>query len=481
MKNNKIDLKKRTIFIAIAMVAVLIIVLYFITLIMPFDKFEQLQRKEAEKNILRASEVISNIQLNMEITSRDWAYWDDSYAFVKNEYPDFVDINLTDWVFENIGLNFILFIDNDGNFIYKKFYDFKNKKETQFPKDFFEYFQPGSIILEHQNIEEGTTGIINTDSGPLLIVSQPILKSDKSGPEAGLMIWGLYVDEAIVQKLIKSVNADIELINIKNQFGDDVSVDKDTSVMLSKYDNDTKIFIENVDGNYIAASILYNDILGKPAFIIRSTMPREIYKQGQTQMNYIVLLITIAIILVTTIFIIVMFHQIKYNEARLTYIAEHDELTGIPNRRFFEDMLSRAISKAKRGTKSFIIFLDIDNFKFINDNYGHCFGDKVLSGISEHIQKNLRKEDVLARFGGDEFIILFEQNSILKAINIAERLREYIKQYSIEIGSESFHFSVSMGLSSVGLNDSVDTIITRADKAMYLSKGNGKDQLTVLK
>jgi diguanylate cyclase (GGDEF)-like protein len=480
MNINKIDIKKRTIYIAISMVVVLMVVLYLITLIMPLDKFEQLQRKEAEKNMLRVSEVISNIQINLEITSRDWAFWDDSYAFVKNEYPDFESANLSDWVFENIGLNFILFMDNDGNYIYKKFYDIQNKKEVPFPKGFFEYFQPDSNFLKHDKIEVGNTGIINTDSGSLLVTSQPILKSDMSGPEAGSMIWGLYADEMIVQKLIKSVNVDIELINIKPQFGNLVSMDDNTLILLSKFEDSSKIFIENLDNKNVAGNMLFNDILGKPAFIIRSIMPREIYEQGQTQMNYLILLISAAIILVTTIFIIVMFNQIKYHETRLSYLAEHDELTGIPNRRFFEDMMIRAISKAKRGTKSFLIFLDIDNFKYINDTHGHHFGDKVLIGISSHIQENLRREDVFARFGGDEFIILVEQESIIKAINLAERLREYIKQYSIDIGPENFHFNVSMGLVSVEPNESVDKIISRADKAMYLAKENGKDQLAVL-
>lgn len=460
------------------MVVVLIIVLYLITLIMPLDKFEQLQRKEAEKNMLRISESLDNIQINLNSISKDWASWDDAYAFVKGENSDFAEINISDWVFENLDLNFILFIDDKGNLIYKNFYDLKNKVEIPFPEGFLEYFGPGSSLLKHEDTKE-KTGIINIVSGPLMICSQPILKSDESGPEAGSMIWGLYVDETIVQKLIKSVNVDIELINIKPHSGNLVSINDNTSTLLSKFKDGSKIFIENIDRKNVAGNMLFNDILGKPAFIIRSIMPREIYEQGQTQMNYLILLISAAIILVTTIFIIVMFNQIKYHETRLSYLAEHDELTGMPNRRFFEDMMVRAISKAKRGTKSFLIFLDIDNFKYINDTHGHHYGDKVLTGISSHIQENLRKEDILARFGGDEFIILVEQESIIKAINLAERLREYIKQYSIDIGPENFHFSVSMGLVSVEPNESVDKIISRADKAMYLAKENGKDQLAV--
>ena len=474
------SIRKKTIYIAGSMVVILIMVLYSITRFVMLDKFEHLQVKEAEKNMLRVEEVLKNKQDNLYSMSLDYSLWDDNYAFMKGEYPDFIGVNLQNNVFDNLGLNFALFIDSGGNIIYKKFYDLINSSEAAFPEDLLKHFRPGSGFLKHGDNEDSKSGIINLDSGPLLAVSQPVLKSDKSGPIAGSMVWGFYIDESVVQSINTTVHNNVELIKIKPQAVGEVALDDKTADLLSKFKDGSNLYIENISSKNISGNILVNDFYGKPSLILRSVMPRDIYNQGQESLNYLILLISAAIIIVTAVFSIIVNKLVKNHEAKMNYVAEHDELTGIPNRRFFEDFMLRALSKAKRGKKSFLLFFDIDNFKFINDRYGHHFGDKVLIGISGHLQKTLRKEDLLARFGGDEFIILLEHDDMKKAKNMAERLRAYINQYDMTIGSENFHFSVSMGLVAVEPDESVNEILARADRAMYSAKQNGKDQLVVL-
>jgi diguanylate cyclase (GGDEF)-like protein len=475
-----VNIRKKTIYIAGSMVVVLIIILYSITRFVMLDRFEQLQVKETEKNMLRISEVLKSKEEALYSISYDWAMWDDNYAFMNGEYPDFIEVNLTDDVFNNLGLNVTLFIDSGGNIVYKKFYDLINLSETALPEDLLKNFQPGSGFLQHENNEDSKSGIINLDSGPLLVVSQPVLKSDKSGPIAGSMVWGFYLDETVVKSISSTVKNDVELIKIKPQSASEAALGDNTVALLSKFKDGANLYLENISNKNISGNLLVNDFYGKPSLILRSVMPRDIYNQGQESLNYLILLISGAILIVTAAFIIVIGKIIKNHEAKMNYAAEHDELTGIPNRRFFEDFILKAISKAKRGKKSFLIFFDVDNFKFINDTYGHHFGDKVLIGISGHLQKTLRKEDLLARFGGDEFTILLEHDDMKKAKSMAERLRKHINEFDITIGSDNFHFSVSMGLVEIEPDESVNEILARADRAMYSAKQNGKDQLVVL-
>ena len=96
------SIRKKTLYIAGSMVVILIIVLYSMTRFVMLDKFEHLQAKETEKNMLRVSEVLKNKEEALYSMSLDWSYWDDNYAFIKGEYPDFVDVNLTNDVFDNL-------------------------------------------------------------------------------------------------------------------------------------------------------------------------------------------------------------------------------------------------------------------------------------------------------------------------------------------------------------------------------------------
>jgi diguanylate cyclase (GGDEF)-like protein len=199
-----------------------------------------------------------------------------------------------------------------------------------------------------------------------------------------------------------------------------------------------------------------------------------------SRINVVHILLTVTIVLIVTGFSFVINNIINKHEVTINHISNHDELTGMPNRQYFEEKLASAITRAGRGKKSFIAFFDIDDFKIINDHYGHNFGDKVLVDLSKHLSKNVRNTDTIARFGGDEFILLIEQDEINKAKIIAERLRVFIDQYNIDIDNINFKFRVSMGLVEIEPDETVNEILARADRAMYMAKENGKDQLVVL-
>ena len=118
----------------------------------------------------------------------------------------------------------------------------------------------------------------------------------------------------------------------------------------------------------------------------------------------------------------------KQAEVQLKYLATHDYLTGIPNRYSFEKSLKKAVAKAKRGEKSALLFIDIDNFKLVNDTKGHAVGDDLLISVANAIMKHLRESDYLARLGGDEFGVLLEGVTVDEARIVAEKLRQLIEK-----------------------------------------------------
>ena len=167
----------------------------------------------------------------------------------------------------------------------------------------------------------------------------------------------------------------------------------------------------------------------------------------------------------------------KNQEKEIHSLAFYDALTSLPNRRLFENNLHDSISRAKRHKeKVAIIFMDMDNFKVINDTYGHKVGDKFLQEVTSRIKSVIREEDTLSRIGGDEFILLIEEvNGIEDAAHAAERVIEQVRK-PFDIERNKFFSAVSLGI-SIYPDDSehYDTLLEYADKAMYHVKNSGKN------
>ncbi|MEG8229929.1 PleD family two-component system response regulator [Candidatus Rickettsia tasmanensis] len=164
-------------------------------------------------------------------------------------------------------------------------------------------------------------------------------------------------------------------------------------------------------------------------------------------------------------------------------LAAKDGLTGLFNRRYFDIHLKQMIEKAnKESIKLYLLMCDIDNFKHVNDTYGHQAGDKVLTIVSRILKNTLRVTDLIARFGGEEFTILLTDIDISKAIETAERVRVKIEymDFHIEDQIEPLKTTISIGVTQYKKEESIESFIERADKAMYEAKTTGKNKVVKL-
>ena len=170
----------------------------------------------------------------------------------------------------------------------------------------------------------------------------------------------------------------------------------------------------------------------------------------------------------------------KDNMADLSFIASHDFLTGLYNRRSFTEEADKELARVDRyGGELSIIMLDIDFFKKVNDTYGHIVGDEVLKRLSNVISNNLRATDTFGRLGGEEFCILLPQTTIENAKNFAEKIRKIVEIVPFYWEKGKFNITISLGISyySKGMNDvTFEAILDLADKALYKSKNNGRNQ-----
>ena len=162
---------------------------------------------------------------------------------------------------------------------------------------------------------------------------------------------------------------------------------------------------------------------------------------------------------------------------RVAIDANTDALTGIFNRRAFNLKLSEVLADKTKSLS--LIMIDIDHFKRLNDSYGHLTGDKVLKFVASLIGKNIRGQDYLARFGGEEFVIILPETPLDKALCVANNIRKYLskqKLYDSSNNEQLGRLTLSMGVSCRTDTDTPDKIIGRADKCLYLAKSQGRNK-----
>ncbi|MEM8638366.1 MAG: ammonium transporter [Cyanobacteria bacterium P01_G01_bin.54] len=168
----------------------------------------------------------------------------------------------------------------------------------------------------------------------------------------------------------------------------------------------------------------------------------------------------------------------KQMEDELKRLAETDALTGVYNRRSFLELAEIEVRRASQENRPLVVLmLDVDRFKWINDTFGHPYGDKILKLATDTCQETLREEGIFGRFGGEEFAILLPNTYMDTAQVVAECLRQAIEGLSLEEGIRKFTLTISVGATELREGDTVNKLIKRADKALYQAKKAGRNQV----
>ncbi|MBX3418118.1 MAG: GGDEF domain-containing protein [Pirellulaceae bacterium] len=172
-----------------------------------------------------------------------------------------------------------------------------------------------------------------------------------------------------------------------------------------------------------------------------------------------------------------LYRQQTEREARqLREVSTIDSLTGAGNRRYFEAEVRRRIGQYRYyQSRCAFLLLDVDHFKLVNDKRGHWVGDNVLRQVCKTINANIRDVDMLFRIGGEEFVVLLPETSLFAATITAERVRKAVESDLTENQGETFGVTVSIGVSEISNNDTLELLMIRADKALYASKGAGRN------
>jgi len=162
----------------------------------------------------------------------------------------------------------------------------------------------------------------------------------------------------------------------------------------------------------------------------------------------------------------------KQLEERLEHQAFHDPLTGLPNRQLFHDRVGHALGRRKRGQMA-VLFIDLDNFKTVNDSFGHACGDEVIVAVADRLRSCARSEDTAARIGGDEFALLVEDMTPVQVTALAERVLAALGGSPVEFSGRAATIGASIGIAVAGSGATTETLLRNADLAMYQAKLHG--------
>jgi diguanylate cyclase (GGDEF)-like protein len=200
--------------------------------------------------------------------------------------------------------------------------------------------------------------------------------------------------------------------------------------------------------------------------------------EQEKEQNLVLFQVILAGVLGVTFIVSVLLVRNRKLASEMKELATHDELTTLKNRRFGMLLINETLNITSRSQDKMAIgILDIDNFKKINDTFGHLFGDEVLKVISQCFKDNLRNSDILLRYGGEEFIVAMPNTSYSQSLIFFDRLRESVNALSVSHADQKVNLSISVGVTETDGSEHIESVIKRADDALYAAKGLGKDRV----
>jgi len=276
-----LTLRKKTLAIISATFLGLIVILHFTTQTILLDNYAELEERDTTQNLERLLSALSNDISYLETTVDNWAARDDTYAFIEEPNKEYIESNLSDEAFITLRLNLIMYIDSSYRTVFSKAFDLDNEEEKPAPNSLREHLSPNGLLLSHADTESRLTGVILLPEHAMLIASSPILTSQEEGPIRGTMLMGRYLHSGEIERLSEQT-----LLSLSQHRVTDTELPSDLQMAYAALSKEAPILIQPLDEQSIAGYIMIEDIYGKPALVLKATMPRELHQQGKVTLAY---------------------------------------------------------------------------------------------------------------------------------------------------------------------------------------------------
>lgn len=471
------------IFISILIVAILSFISYRFFM----NNFEELEKEQNKKNIHSVLDLMNNELSNIEGIINDYAKWDDTYNFIKTNNQHYLYENFREGsnTLEDLELDFIIFTNLRNKKLFSKYIE----------KDFYQNnkFFENSILKKFENINELATiyrdngKIVKVSSNYFYIVKKYISNSDDTVSSNGFIYSGKLISNDVLNNMTKV----FDKVDIKNK-----TFSKNDLVINSEYLKNATVKVEKDDTCVcLKNTIQLYDYKNNYILSLITQSKRDLIEKGKVTIFYYNIVISVFLLLV--LFLIFKNQRIleRYNiklksevtektkklvetNEKLRILSERDELTKINNRRNFFKLGEEALLNSNKNNIDLtVIMMDLDNFKKINDTYGHAIGDKVLIEFTNIVNKQLEGKHIFGRLGGEEFAVIFENISENEAYELSDKIRAEIQKATIKENDLEINFTTSVGLSRKNNFQTLDEILKEADFLLYEAKNRGRNRI----
>ncbi len=468
------------------------IIFYFLFILLSFyfigynffiPHFTLLENEQNQNNINTVLSKMNTAIENIKNITNDYSKWDDTFNFINGLNKDYIYDNFREGTktLEDLNVDFIIYSNLKQKTIFSKYStDLPEIDKKLFEKEIFKRFEYETVL----------NTIFKYKSYYFYLIKAEIFKSDLTGKTNGHIYSGKIIDD----EELKRISNVFEEIHISNEYSK-----KNGLKIKHEHLKNVKVKI-SYKNSYINSNIQFYDDENNYIFSIITKNNRSIVKKGK---ETVIIYNLIILIFLLIIFYIIYKNKIileKYNKLlelkvkrrtgqlartlrklqeknkELFTLAHKDYLTNIDNRRSFFIQGEKALKNSIQNNSQFsVLMMDIDNFKKINDSYGHSIGDKILIEFCNIVNKIIDKNTIFGRIGGEEFCILFMNISIEEAYKTGENIRRKCEDTIINIDNKKINFTVSFGLSERENITNIDKIIQQSDELLYEAKESGRN------
>ncbi|AKN33436.1 diguanylate cyclase [Clostridium carboxidivorans P7] len=468
-------------------------IIIFTSIAFRFIIFRYINRVETQNlnnNFRAVTAILDREQIDMQRTCLDWAVWDDTYNFLLGKNKElYIKNNIQDNTLSQLNLNFMFFVDKKGSLVFSKTESLEDRTERILIDDIFNKKNKFTQEIVFKNDSDKHSGVLMVNGKLFIISYAPVTTSGEKVSSDGGLIIGRYVDDS----LLNYINS---IMECKVRFIENTYTDKENNVMRKS--------------DSIMAYRQIRDINQNESITVSISMLRNEYNLGKFYFKLYVGIFLVVLILVIFTFVSVfnkvilkrlklvndfidtvsktkdtkarlsisgndeitnianstnkMLSKLDYANDEILALSYSDKLTGLKNRVYMEKKFFKLDNED--GTKYSIIMGDLNGLKLTNDTFGHKIGDRLICKIGDILKSICSQDDIIARWGGDEFIILVINKEDIHVSNLIESIKKECEKIT-EFG---FKISIALGSAKKDEAQSTEAVMNLAEERMYRSK-----------